>query len=306
MPQLVAAAIIAAAAVLSRLPSAAGFAPPRREPPIHPLHTSQHAQTAPDDSGMQKWGSPPYLAVLTEPDACSSLERVEETLRAIDGATRDDNVDLVVVRVADDSANDASVHKWALLRNLAALKSDRGFALVVNDDADIVLRALSEGVDVDGVHVKERNAHLIPSIRSQLEHAATCAFDAESKREVIVGTSCHSIDSAISSYQLAPRGPDYLFVGTCYLTQSHPEKGSVDQLEGPGLPGRVKQKLNLLQRDRDTLPWPPIIFAIGGIDEHNCREPVELGADGVATIRTVMQAGDPGEAAKRMKTTLQR
>ena len=105
-------------------------------------------------------------------------------------------------------------------------------------------------------------------------------------------------------YQLSPRGADYLFVGTCYLTQSHPEKQSLDQLEGPSLPGRVRQELYQIYNNRpdstcsekksqstSTLLPPPIIFAIGGIDDQNCHEPViTFGADGAATIRTVMHS----------------
>ena len=40
------------------------------------------------------------------------------------------------------------------------------------------------------------------------------------------------------------------------------------------------------------------------IDEKNCNEPVKYGADGVATIRTVMQADDPREVVKQMNTAM--
>jgi len=51
---------------------------------------------------------------------------------------------------------------------------------------------------------------------------------------------------------------------------------------------------------------PPIIFAIGGINEQNCHEPVvTYGADGVAVIRTVMQASDPGEVVLQMKAAME-
>ena len=46
--------------------------------------------------------SPPYLAILTEPDACDSRNRIDETYHAIERAAYDGHVDLVVVRVADD------------------------------------------------------------------------------------------------------------------------------------------------------------------------------------------------------------
>ena len=188
--------------------------------------------------------------------------------------------------------------------------------MVVNDDVDIVIKALSLNVTVDGVHVKERNAHLIPSILSKLEHAVTCSFkENDPIAKIIIGTSCHSIQSAMKSYQLSPRGPDYLFVGTCYLTQSHPEKQTLDQLEGPCLPGGVKRELYTIYKrtkngiingstmyPQSTPTTPPVIFAIGGIDEQNCHEPVlKFGADGIAVIRTVMQAPNPREIVRHMK-----
>lgn len=248
----------------------------------------------------------PNLALLTEPDACDSLQRVEETIQAINLATRGGGVDLVVLRVK--SGHDASngTLKLALLRNLSKVRDANGFKLVVNDDVDIVLDALSKGISVDGVHVKEHNAELIPSIRSKLEHIATCAFE-QNESDIIIGTSCHSAESASRSYRLQPRGPDYLFVGTCYLTQSHPEKQHEAQLEGPALPGRIKRMLTDLRSDEgkgESSMYTPTIFAIGGISESNCHEPVALGADGVATIRTVMQASDPGEAVERMKCAM--
>lgn len=244
-----------------------------------------------------RWKNPPYIAVLTEPDACNSNARVDETIHAIEQATAGGGVNLVVLRVADDSEGRCALHKWKLLQSLAQLKSRRTFHLVVNDDVNIVLRAMAQNVSVDGVHVKERNVHLIPSIRSQLENA-----EVSSEKDVIIGTSCHSIESATKSYLLPSRGPDYLFVGTCYLTQSHPEKKTLNQLEGPTLPGKVKQELYLIHNNTQLDRIPPVIFAIGGIDEENCHEPVlKYGADGVAVIRTVMQATDSSEIVRRMK-----
>ncbi|KAL3808510.1 hypothetical protein ACHAXA_008331 [Cyclostephanos tholiformis] len=300
--------------------------PPKSSPPRHDVDAYDAVDSHIDieSPSTSRWGkSPPYLAILTEPDACASIERVDETFRAIELATAvDGDVDMVVLRVENDSEVECATRKWALLRRLAELKGAGGgnFLLVVNDDVDIVLEALYRNVTVDGVHVKERNAHLIPSIRSKLEHAVARSFGggSDSTENVIIGTSCHSIDSAARSYRLSPRGPDYLFVGTCYPTRSHPEKRTVEQLEGPSLPGDVKRELydiyNNTKREIDigsaissqsTPTLPPVIFAIGGIDERNCQEPVlNFDADGIAVIRTVMHAPDPGEVVRRLKKTM--
>ena len=273
------------------------------------------------------WGDHPFLAVLTEPDACASSKRIDETIHAIERATADGGVTLVVVRINDDDDDGTSENKWVLLKRLSELKQQRlkegirDFLLVVNNDVELVLRAISKNIRVDGVHVKEYKAHMIPDIRQTLQDAVegttvSASNDTKQRQQgIVIGTSCHSIQSALDTYNLTPRGPDYLFVGTCYLTQSHPEKTSLDQLEGPSLPGRIRdvlfQSFNDDNRsssgdsDLSTVAKkPPIIFAIGGIDEQNCNEPVKYGADGVATIRTVMQADDPREAVKLMNAAM--
>ena len=258
---------------------------------------------------MLRWGTPPYIAVITEPDACISMVRVEETIQAIEQAVMSGGVNLVVLRV-DDSSDEGDFHKWVLLKRLAELRMKFNFLLVVNNDVDIVLKALSDNMCVDGVHVKEHNAHMIPSVRSESRKFS---------KNIVIGTSCHSLQSATTSYNASSLGPDYLFVGTCYLTQSHPEKQSAEQLEGPSFPGQVKQELYRIFNDMKNQPsdstinshsipkpiQPPVIFAIGGINEHNCVEPVgTYGADGVAVIRTVMQASDPTEVVLHMKTAM--
>jgi thiamine monophosphate synthase len=275
-------------------------------------------------------GDPPFLAILTEQDACTSVQRIDETIHAIERATVDGGVTLVVVRI-NDGDDETSENKWNLLKRLSELKQmrlsegdDRNFLLVVNNDVELILKAISCNILVDGVHIKEYKAHLIPDIRQKLHDAmenAVVSNSNETKKQqgIIIGTSCHSMQSAFDSYNLSPRGPDYLFVGTCYLTESHPEKTSLDQLEGPALPGKIRETLHksFAADDRSgdsdldlslsgagVAKKPPVIFAIGGIDEKNCNEPVKYGADGVATIRTVMQADDPREVVKQMNTAM--
>lgn len=254
---------------------------------------SHNDKTTP--SSVSKWRNPPYLAILTEPDACDSSQRVHETYRAIERATVDGDVDLVVLRISDETKNGTSqndelnANKWELLRMLSRLhmrheKDGKGFKLVINNDVEMAVAALSRNIAIDGMHIKERNVDSIPSIRHALQNAARGT--GASSVDIIIGTSCHSVQSAWKSYQCV----DYLFVGTCYATMSHPEK-SVDQLEGPKLPGRIKEALIRTCGDRSSSI--PVIFAIGGIDETNCHEPVSFGADGVGVIRSVMRADDP-------------
>eukprot|EP00957_Ditylum_brightwellii_P094328 7181990-Ditylum_brightwellii.AAC.1 len=82
------------------------------------------------------------------------------------------------------------------------------------------------------------------------------------------------------------------------MTQSHPEKVNVEDLEGPALPGLVKRTLESILLEEATEEEEghycppktlPIIYAIGGIDSNNCAEPVvKYGADGVAVILSLI------------------
>jgi thiamine monophosphate synthase len=146
-----------------------------------------------------------------------------------------------------------------------------------------------------GVHVKEHHLDQIPSIIDQFDYP------------IIIGTSAHSIKSALESYSVNKEKttmgairPHYYFVGTCYTTASHPEKTNPNQLEGPKLPGRIKHALS----SSSSLLQLPRILAIGGIDETNCHEPVAFGADGVAVIRAVLQADNPANIVEQMQSNM--
>jgi hypothetical protein len=62
-------------------------------------------------------------------------------------------------------------------------------------------------VNIDGTHVKEKDVEQVPYIRSTLNQHLW--------KEIIVGTSAHSITSAVTNYQLYK--PDYMFVETCFF-----------------------------------------------------------------------------------------
>jgi len=267
--------------------------------------------------------SSPYLAIVTEPDSCDDEIRMEETFRAVQQAVRNDSsidnggndekgnggIDLISIRVSnpngDGDDDDGSFQKRVveLTKKIASLRNEQNkFHIVVNDNVQAAIDA-----DADGIHVKEKNAHDIPSIRRRIiqhrrEHfkGRSPSSSSEENRVVLIGTSSHAVSTAQSTVRNFQ--PDYLFVGTCYPTQTHPEK-AVEDLEGPELPGMVKEALDRdLEEGEDTNRRPPIVYAIGGIDEYNCREPVRRhGADGVAVIRSVMQAEDPGGVVRDMR-----
>lgn len=217
----------------------------------------------------------PYLAIITQPDACDSEVRMEATIQAISSAVSTGKVALVSIRIAQPQhvakADDFEDRVVDLTTRLVALTEEHSFRVVVTSDwVPAAVRALAHGI-----HVKERDRSRIPDIRKQF-----------APRIPLIGTSSHSVESALETSSLYQ--PDYLFVGTCYATASHPGK---IKLEGPALPGSVCR----------ALPGPirPVVLAIGGINKHNCHEPVVLhGADGVAVIRSVLQSSDPGRISE--------
>jgi thiamine monophosphate synthase len=76
------------------------------------------------------------------------------------------------------------------------------------------------------------------------------------------------------------------------------------KLEGPALPGQVCRALE--QQQQQQQQDRPVVFAIGGIDEETCAEPVlEYGADGVAAIRSVLQSLNPGMTVETIHQNMQ-
>ena len=335
-------------------------------------NTSMGAQ-----SRQQKKGS--YLAILTESNACDSLERMEETLFAFqqillpfpptksssssstsssstsmsndssimsssssapdkscpNNNANDDTVNsngniLISIRVQQPPTmnsktfQDRVTHVTMELMKLKQKQTRfQNVWVVVNDFAQVAIDA-----GADGVHVKERHVGSIPTIRQLYLDTMSSRVVSTSTREkgnsscsvtspppLLIGTSAHDIDSALDTWNKYQ--PDYFFVGTCFITLTHPEKQE-DDLEGPLLPGQVKRSiLQVLvaqeeeeeqqyggnsstggnqRRARDCHSLEaPLVFAVGGINVDNCRIPIEFGADGVAMIRAVMQAPNPRE-----------
>lgn len=225
--------------------------------------------------------NPPFLAVITEPDACDTEERMAETVQAMSSAVSTGKVALVSVRVVapkhdDESAIDFQQRVVSLTTQLVELSSQYSFRVVVTSDwVDAAIQA-----GAHGIHVKERDRERIPEIRKEFATPP------------LIGTSAHNILSALEATSLYQ--PDYMFVGTCYPTQSHPEK---TKLEGPALSGQICRALEQVE----TAQKRPVVLAIGGINEENCAEPIlTYGADGVAAIRSVLQSPNPAKSVETM------
>ncbi len=100
-----------------------------------------------------------------------------------------------------------------------------------------------------------------------------------------IGRSVHALDEAQSARD---DGADYLVAGPMYATTSHP---SVSPLS-----------LDTL-RDIARLGLP--VIAIGGVTPDRIGDLRRAGAYGVAAIRAVWDAANPGEAARDMLAALE-
>ena len=131
--------------------------------------------------------------------------------------------------------------------------------LFVNDRLDIALAARADGVQFS-------RSGLLP------EDARRIAPD------WWIGCSVHSLEEARTARDW---GADYLLAGPVYHTATHPTAAPL----GIGA-----------LRDIARLGLP--VIAIGGITAARAREAAAAGAYGVAAIRAIWDAPDPGETAR--------
>ena len=129
--------------------------------------------------------------------------------------------------------------------------------IVVNERVDVAAAAR-----VDGVQLGEEA--LAPSFARSIMPAGS-----------LVGRSVHSASGARAA-QAA--GADFLVVGTMFATGSHPGASPA----GPGLVHEVQGLCDV-----------PLV-GIGGITRDNLAEVVAAGASGIAVIRSILEAMDPG------------
>ena len=141
--------------------------------------------------------------------------------------------------------------------------------LIINDRLDVAL-----AVDADGVHLPSNS---LPS----------CAVKKLGGGRLLVGRSVHSVEEAVAAES---DGVDYLILGTIYGTASHPGHPP----SGPGLIEAVKARVRTH------------LYAIGGISASNADEVMSAGADGVAVIRSILGAPDPGIAAREIAEIVER
>lgn len=160
---------------------------------------------------------------------------------------------------------------WEVARDVKDRLQGTGCPLFVNDRVDLALLLRPAGV------------HL--GARSLPPERARALFGPAG----LLGRSVHGAGEVAA---LGPEGLeslDYLVVGTLFATPSHPGR------EGAG-PERVREVAEVA----GGLP----VLGIGGITPERIPEVLEAGAHGVAVLRAVWDADDPGAAAADLVAAL--
>jgi thiamine-phosphate diphosphorylase len=162
---------------------------------------------------------------------------------------------------------DASAYEIAA--QVATELRRRGALLVLNDRVDLAL-----AVDADGVHLGTEDLPL--SVARRLVGP-----------ERLLGASAHD---AAEAQQAVQAGADYIGCGSVFATAS-----KVDA---------VVRGLDAVREVSSAVGVP--VFGIGGIDASNAVRVVQAGAAGVAVIRAISAAEDPGAAARQLLDAVRR
>lgn len=102
------------------------------------------------------------------------------------------------------------------------------------------------------------------------------------------GYSAHALDDATSAFG---HGVDFCTISPVFHTPS--KAGILDPVGTP-----------MLAKARTALPGA-VIVALGGISAENAQSCITAGADGIAVIRSIMQADDPAVAAKTLRRAVE-
>ena len=154
----------------------------------------------------------------------------------------------------------------ALAERLRTETARTGALLLVNDRIDVALAAEADGVHLGGGSVPVQVARrLLPP-------------------EALVGVSTHAPGEVVAA---AGVGADFVFFGPVYAT---PAKAGAPQGEG---------------RLREAAAAAAIpVLAIGGITAERVEGVRAAGAAGVAVIRAILEAPDPGAATRALLAAL--
>lgn len=173
---------------------------------------------------------------------------------------------LVQYREKSPRGGDGGVTDHQRLRTATALRQlcwDHGALFIVNDRVDLAL-----AVEADGVHLGQGD---LPPLAARRLLGP----------ERLIGRSTNCLDHL---RQAIADGCDYVGVGPVQAT--------------PTKPGRPPVGLDYVRQATACSPIP--CFAIGGVNPGNAHQAMESGAHGVAMVRALMEAPDPGAVTRQL------
>lgn len=208
----------------------------------------------------------PCLGLVTDRGLCASDS--EELVRRVAQAVRG-GVNLVQLREKDLPGGQL----LRLAGDLRNVTSGRAL-LFINERVDVAIACGADGVQLGEEGLPVEAARLIDK------------RDERAGRDgLLIGRSVHSLDGAMDAQS---RGADFLVAGTIFPTGSHPGAAPA----GPQLIADIAKKVNI-----------PLV-GIGGIGLSNAHQVVDTGAVGVAVISAILAAGDPEQAARELKGSI--
>lgn len=151
-----------------------------------------------------------------------------------------------------------------MARSLRKLTASCNALFFINDRINV-----AQATGADGIHLKSRM--LKDSLPTGL------------KERFLIGFSTHSLKEGLAAKE---KGADFITAGPVFETPSKLEYGQPIGLA-------ALREIN----NKTGLP----VFALGGITVENCRDVMDSGVEGVAMISYILNAGDPGENAARIK-----
>jgi len=134
--------------------------------------------------------------------------------------------------------------------------------LIIHSQADI-----AKAVGADGVHLASSDIAEIPAIRDWLDMPS-----------MSLSTSCHNLEELQKSHQY---GTNFAMLSPAFPTKSHP--------------GAPALGIDTFKKIAAASPLP--IIALGGIHADNRAQ---LAGFGIATIRSILDAKDPKQAAQAL------
>ena len=173
---------------------------------------------------------------------------------------------LVQYREKSPQPGEDGVTDLQRFRTATALRQlcwDHGALFIVNDRVDLAL-----SVEADGVHLGQED---LPPVAARRLLGP----------ERLIGRSTHCLDHL---RQAVADGCDYVGVGPVHAT--------------PTKPGRSPVGLDYVRQATACSPVP--CFAIGGVNLENAHQAMGSGAHGVAVVRALMGASDPGVVTRQL------